>query len=551
MESFFLFMTALFSSLLLVPAVRRMAVAYGKLDTPDERKVHAVPIPRLGGVAVFLAFLFAMLVHQEFTPQVRAILCGSSVIFLTGLLDDLVGLKPKVKFLGQILACGVTMAMGDLVLANIGNLLGNGYILLPGWVAVPFTVFAVVGVTNAINLIDGLDGLAGGVSLIALAAFSLLAWVGHSEVTFALCLALMGGLLGFLKYNSYPAKIFMGDGGSLTIGFLLGFFAIMLTQGEQGVVRPVVPVVILGLPIIDTLWVMIRRLLQGQGPFSPDKTHVHHKLLDLGFHHRGVVTIIYGACLLWALVAVTLRQVPGYLLLWGYALVMVAGYLALRQVARSLRLASFLKREDRDASFRETLVFKRLQSVADGCVPLLGLALVAMLLLCLGSAGASGSQVLWPALLLVLAGGVLSLLLATETTHHFVLVFQYAAALLIIYAAEPLSAKPLVGILTVGQVELLLLALVGLLVTLKVIFRRAGELFLNTPLEFLILAMSVSVVCLSPALGLGSGMELVIAKAMVVFLGIKVLATRGRWSAGLTLAGENLALVVIAGRILL
>ncbi|BCR06703.1 hypothetical protein DESUT3_37720 [Desulfuromonas versatilis] len=548
MQYFFMFMSALFSALLLVPTVRRLAVAWGKLDTPDARKVHAVPIPRLGGVGIFLAFLFAVLVHQQTGPQVWAVLCGGVVIFLTGVLDDLYGLGPKTKFLGQILACSLTIGLGDLVLADLGNLLGLGSLVLPGWLAVPFTVFAVVGVTNAINLIDGLDGLASGVSLIALAAFSLLAWLGQATVPLALCLALMGGLLGFLKYNSYPARIFMGDGGSLTVGFLLGFLAIMLTQGEQAVVSPVVPVVILGLPIIDTLWVMSRRVLQGQGPFSPDRTHVHHKLLDLGFHHRGTVILIYGASLGWALVAVGLRQAPAYLLLWGYLLTTLAGYLALRQAIRSPRLVPFLNREDSEASLRETPLFRRLQSLADRGVPLLGGGLLVFLLLCLSSVGAEGARVPWPALLLVLAGGLLSLLLSRRLSNHFVLVFQYAAALLLIHAAEPLAATRLLGELTIGQAETAVLVLVGTLVALRIVFRQPGELFLSTPLEFLILAMSLSVVGLAASLGLGHALQPVIAKAMVVFLGVKVVAVRGRLPGGLAFAGGNLALVVIAGR---
>ncbi len=303
----------------MVPALRRWALQKGELDRPDERKVHKDPVPRLGGIAIFMAFLFSVLVFVDMTCEVRGILAGSLVIFFTGLIDDLHGLSPRRKFFGQISGCLVTMSISGLHLGYLGDLFGTGSIILPFWIAIPFTIFAVVGVINAVNLIDGLDGLAGGVAFISLAAFLLLAHLTGNFPVMLLCAAMLGAVLGFLKYNFWPARIFMGDGGSLTIGFILAFLAIHLTQASGGAISPVIPVIILGLPIIDTLRVMTRRaLLERKSPFSPDRTHLHHQFLDLGIHHRTVVLLIYGISLTLAAVPILFRSLPEYALLLSY-----------------------------------------------------------------------------------------------------------------------------------------------------------------------------------------------------------------------------------------
>jgi UDP-GlcNAc:undecaprenyl-phosphate GlcNAc-1-phosphate transferase len=299
LDCFYTFMTALFTALIVVPFLRKWALEQGNVDVPDERKMHETPMPRLGGIAIFLSFLLAVIIYVPVTPTIRGFLAGGLIIFVTGLVDDLTELSAKRKFAGEVAACLATIMLGNLWLVNLGNLFGFGEIILPTWIGIPFTVFAVVGVINAINLIDGLDGLAGGISMIALTAFFLLGLMNNDVQTALLAAAAAGAVLGFLKYNFYPARIFMGDAGSLTIGFLLGFLAVYVTQRPGATISPMVPILILGLPLLDTIWVMTSRVLQGESPFVADRTHVHHKFLSLGFEHRFTVVIIYGMALFW------------------------------------------------------------------------------------------------------------------------------------------------------------------------------------------------------------------------------------------------------------
>lgn len=328
-------MTALFAALIIVPFLLRWALDTGKVDIPDGRKVHSEAVPRIGGIAIYTAFLFSLVIYVNIPSDIRGIIAGSLLLFVTGLVDDLYGMSPRSKFLGQISGCLVTIAVGHLYVHQLGDLFGLGPIVLPLWFAIPFTVFAVVGVVNAINLIDGLDGLAGGVSVIALAAFFYLGYSAGNPQVMVLCAGLLGALLGFLKYNLYPARVFMGDVGSLVVGFILAFVAISLTQTPGSPVKPVAPLLILGLPIIDTVWVFVRRLIKGQSPFAPDLTHIHHQLLGLGLNHHFTVIAIYGISLFWAAFSVLFHDGPEPLLLVCYVMLSCALYLGLRHVTRN------------------------------------------------------------------------------------------------------------------------------------------------------------------------------------------------------------------------
>lgn len=295
--SFYLivFFTALLCSLVLIPFSRKLALATGLLDHPDRRKVHRSAMPRLGGLGIAGAVLFSVALCIKLSPMVTAYLLGAAIVIFTGLLDDIVSIPPPLKFLGQTLAALVFASEGGGELTALGNLMGLGDIQL-GPLSLVFTVLAMVGVMNAVNLSDGLDGLAGGISAIALVFFGMLAYAHQAWFSTAVALAVLGALLGFLRYNSYPARLFMGDTGSLFLGFTLAALAVRLAtvSAEFTPVSAIVPAVILSLPIMDTLWVMGNRLRQGKKPFHPDKTHLHHRLLHLGMRHGEVVPVIYG-----------------------------------------------------------------------------------------------------------------------------------------------------------------------------------------------------------------------------------------------------------------
>ncbi len=301
---------ALVAGYLLTPAVRVLAFKTGAMDHPDSRKVHNGIMPRMGGLAVYLAFIASVLLFRQVTPQVWGLLAGATVILLVGILDDIRGLSPRVKMAGQILAAMVIVHFGIQV-DFITNPL-NGNMIYLGMFSIPVTIFWVVAVTNAVNLIDGLDGLAGGVSGIAaltMAAVTWTQWGAAGMENIMLALTLVAALAGFLKHNFYPAKIFLGDTGSLFLGFTLSVMAIMGLTKSATAVSVIVPLVILGVPLMDTFFAVIRRYNEHKPIFQPDREHLHHQLLAMGLSHRQAVLVIYGLSAFLGLTAVVLNMV--------------------------------------------------------------------------------------------------------------------------------------------------------------------------------------------------------------------------------------------------
>jgi len=292
------------AALLVTPVVKRFAIAVGAVDSPDARKVHVRIMPRLGGLAIYIAFLIGYFMLQPSSPYATHILVGGFVIILTGALDDRLQLNARLKLMGQIIATVVVLNGGIRI--EFINLPFDQQLYL-GWWSVPITFLWVVGITNAVNLIDGLDGLAAGVSSIVLLTIICLAVIqGNVYVTIVAILLLMS-TLGFLVHNFYPAKIFMGDTGALFLGYMLSVLSLL---GFKNVTlfSLAVPVILLGIPISDTLFAIIRRLLSGQPPFAPDKAHLHHRLLDLGFTMRQAVLVIYGLCAVFGMTAILFSQ---------------------------------------------------------------------------------------------------------------------------------------------------------------------------------------------------------------------------------------------------
>ncbi len=522
---FYIFITALFASLIAVPGLRKWAFDTGTLDLSDERKVHKGMMPRLGGVAIFLAFFFSLLVFVDPSPTIRGILAGAMILFVTGLIDDLSGLSPKRKFLGEIAGTGVTMYVSGLHISHLGNLFGTGDLILPLWLAIPFTLFAVVGVINAINLIDGLDGLSGGVSIIALGGFALLAILyGNSEVTL-LCAALIGAIFGFLKYNSYPARIFMGDVGSLVVGFLLAFMAIHLTQGAGVKAPAIVPVLLLGLPIIDTIWVMGVRLVKGLSPFVADKTHVHHKFMDIGFGHKTSVVIIYGISMFWAVVGILLREQPAWVLLLLFIVLTTIGYQSMRYVAYHREEFAFLAFHT-PQSFLSTSFYKSLANVGNYFVWLLGLLLLAVLVLAV-SAGCCVEPGSIKVILFALAVGCGLLYLIRDVRDHFFQIYLFLVGLLLAYEIEQAGANILFSGFTLHDMTDLLFMVMAPLVVYKVIFRPKNEILVSSPLDLLVVAMCISLTIVAPQFEVAFNLPELASKAIIIFLTIKILMSHG------------------------
>ncbi len=285
----FAFIISLVATMILIPPVMKWADKIGAIDIPDERKVHTQAIPRVGGIAMVAGSVISILLLAELDQQIIAILVGFLVIWGFGLWDDKCNLNYKIKFLGQLLAVVIVVTWGDVVVRFFP--FTNGY--LADYFAIPLTIFALVGITNAINLSDGLDGLAGGTSLITVSIIALLAFDANGEMVVIISMAVAGSILGFLRHNTYPARLFMGDTGSQFLGFSLGVLVIILSQTVNSAMSPLIPLLILGLPILDTMAVMGQRLYERRSPFSPDKNHIHHKLLSIGFDHYEAVFIIY------------------------------------------------------------------------------------------------------------------------------------------------------------------------------------------------------------------------------------------------------------------
>ncbi len=290
MQLFLAFVVALSATAALIPLLAHWAPALGLTDKPGPRKVHRVPVPRVGGLAMAIGMLLPALLTITLIPAVRGVLLGLAILLVFGLWDDRATLGYRTKFLGQILAVAVCMAVGGV---RIGAVTIGTVNVLPGMLSTLVTFVFLIGVTNAVNLADGLDGLAGGMVLLCLCAIAILAAAAGKPNVTALCLIEGGAVLGFLRFNTHPARIFMGDSGSQVLGFTVGALALLATQGEDSTVSPALPLLLLGLPILDTVTVMARRIAAGRSPFAADSNHLHHRLLALGFTHREAVATVY------------------------------------------------------------------------------------------------------------------------------------------------------------------------------------------------------------------------------------------------------------------
>ena len=286
---------ALIVSFLATPLVRRLAFKIGAVDVPrDSRRMHDHPIPRLGGLAIFLGFLVSVLAYAEIDIEMQGILIGAVIIVVLGIADDIHSLPAKFKFVVQIIAalCAALHGVAIEVINNPNIFSDNEYWVLGGW-GIPISVIWIVAITNAVNFIDGLDGLADGISTIGALTMLILALIlGEHEISLV-CGALVGACVGFLPYNLNPARIFMGDTGSTFLGFILACVSIQGLFKYYAVISFLVPFIILGLPIFDTASAIIRRLLKGQSPMVADRSHIHHKLIDMGLNQKQAVSTLY------------------------------------------------------------------------------------------------------------------------------------------------------------------------------------------------------------------------------------------------------------------
>lgn len=330
------FLIALIVALAATPAVIVLADKTGAMDAPDARKVHKGPMPRIGGLAIYCGFMVSVLLMLNFgelTPEIAngviGLLLGGTLIVIIGLIDDYKNLPAKVKLLGQIVAACVVVYF-DVRIDFITDPFGD-YLYLE-YLAAPATVFWIVGLTNTVNLIDGLDGLAAGVSTIASITIMLVALQENVTLVALFTAALAGAAIGFLRYNFNPARIFMGDTGSMFLGFILAGVSVIGAVKSTATIALIVPILALGLPIMDTTFAIIRRYRGGVPIFKPDKGHLHHRLLDLGFSQKQAVLLMYVISALLGLSAVALNEVSGYMAIVIVVCVLLVVFLGARKL---------------------------------------------------------------------------------------------------------------------------------------------------------------------------------------------------------------------------
>jgi len=472
-------------TLLLMPLVVRLAKRVGAVDHPDARKVHRQVMPRMGGLTFMLCLLVIPASVLPFSDEMTAFVAGLLVVALVGLADDIVGIAPKWKFSGLFIAATLFVVLGDTSITNLGNLFGWGEVET-GVLAIPVTVVATVGFINALNLSDGLDGLAAGIAFIAvffLGCFSLL--IGDQS-TLLLSVALLGSMIGFLYFNSHPARVFMGDTGSLVLGYVLAAISLLLIKSSQGSgdasVSPVMMGTLLGLPLADTLFVMGKRIRNGTSPFLPDKTHFHHRLMHLGMPHNGVVGAIYVLMAIYGIAAIALGSLPA----WGQLLALLgliaATYTLLHLVEQSGWRIHFSGHDSVDERSGEGVVYQRMTRLTGQSIPYvtflipLALAVPAVLIELEG-------EMIVP----VFASILLAMVLYPWREEGSV---AWSNGVLYLLVFMPILCVNIYTETWLQEYLLYVTALLAFWVVLKLYFRRHGRIFLSTGLEMLLLLAS-------------------------------------------------------------
>jgi UDP-GlcNAc:undecaprenyl-phosphate/decaprenyl-phosphate GlcNAc-1-phosphate transferase len=531
------FIVGMVVTMVCLPVLVRVAGKWLMVDHPGARKVHSIAIPRVGGVAMACGVFVAALFTISLQPPDIWFLAAAAVLTIFGVLDDRFDLDYRLKFMGQLAAVAIVVVGGDVRFQSIAL---DDRLWLPTWLSLPITVFFLVGVTNAVNLADGLDGLAGGTTFLCLCAVALLSSVGLPGSSTALTLAFAGAVLGFLRFNTYPASVFMGDAGSQLLGFSIGVLSIRATQSATSEISAAIPILLLAVPILDTLSVMVQRIAEGRSPFSPDKNHIHHKLLAMGFDHHEAVMLIYVVQGALFVIAYFMRFESDLLIL-GFVTAFFLVGLGILQFAARTGWRFRAKGADPSGS-----AVPRLMSVIHkpGLLPRLSYAAIAggvgiyALLIIIETATLSGDfRILIVALLGVVLG--FSVVLRGAPLNLVEKAALYVTATVLVYLdAVVLPADRLLS--AVGWAAVVVAA-VATAVRLRLYNDRR---FLLTPLDLIVLFMALVVPSLLGTLNLPHGGALAIAKLVILFYAIEMLVT---WSERRAVWVRIAAATVLAG----
>jgi UDP-GlcNAc:undecaprenyl-phosphate GlcNAc-1-phosphate transferase len=513
------FLLAMVVTMAWLPVFGRVAAKWRIVDHPGERKVHAVPIPRIGGVAMAMGVLAAALIVVPLEAPDRYFLIAAGVVALFGGLDDRFDLDYRIKLVGQLLAAGIVILGGDI---QIHALTLDDRVMLPEWVSIPLTLFFLVGITNAINLADGLDGLAGGTTFLSLCALAMLAYSGGQVSSAALALTFAGAVLGFLRFNTFPASVFMGDAGSQLLGFAVGVLSLRATQSGSSAVSAAAPILLLALPILDTLSVMVQRISEGRSPFSADKNHIHHKLLSFGFDHHEAVMVIYAIQADLFLIAYWMRYESDVAIL-GVVTAFFFCSILLLQIAtrRRWRFRSSKNSRPNSPLTRFVTALLEPQYLPRWSYLAVAIALAVYAVLVMAETASLASDVKWLLMALLAVTIIWLTILRIRPLSMVEKGALYITAAVLVYLDTVILHDQLVfSIVNWGAI---LTAAAGTMLRLRLSQDRRFEL---TPLDLIVLFVALVVPSLPGSLGLPHGGALGIAKLVILFYAVEVLVSR-------------------------
>lgn len=543
----FSFLAALFLTMVAIPPLMRLARRIDLVDRPSARKVHTEPIPLCGGIGAALAATVPVLMWAPLDPPLRAALAGALIVLALGIIDDARPLAYGWKFLGQ--GAAVALAMTGGVVAHHMPLFGLDAV--PAWLGYALTALFLVAVTNAVNLADGLDGLAGGCTMLTLLAIAVLAYPAGGHALMIVAAALIGALLGFLRFNTYPATVFLGDTGSMFLGFLTAAMAILLVETTHTALSPALPLLLVGLPLLDTGIAFTRRIVAGKSPFKADRSHIHHQLLACGLTQMEAVSVIYLIQGTMVAAAVLLRYESDWLVLGTFVAVSLAVALPLGWArSRGWQLrgepeAAVERTDPEGRPERRNLWLRRLTWLPVGSLRYVAVALALFLL----AAPFLSSQV--PRDIGIVAAGAVMFAFAARflLRNHRVLIDRgvvfLAVGISAYFAASWMEAAP--GRTWMVGVYLAMLAVV-LALAIRVTRR---SLFRVTPQDLLILFLAVTVPNLSGEAATRYAVQEMVAILLVLFYAGEVVIANDRRSRHLLSATAAVALAIVAAQSLL
>lgn len=529
---------AIVLSMVLVPLAMRMAPLLGLVDLPDRRKVHSIPIPRVGGIGIVIGALGASLWWLPPEPLYQSFIFGALVLFVFGLVDDRYEASHYTKFVGQFIAAALVVFYGGLYVERIPFLSPHPIDPLVGEL---FTLFALVGVINAANHSDGLDGLAGGLTLISLAAMALIAHQAGGTPLVVLSLAVMGSIAGFLRFNTHPATVFMGDSGSQFLGFAAGFLVVLLTQRVNPALSPAVVALLLGLPVIDILAVFYLRASGGMNWFKATRNHIHHRLLDSGVSHQTTVIFIYGIQLLFVCIGFTLRYQSDALILAVYGLLVGALFALLVWLERAGTnsvLAGMVQTVNRDIS-----ALRRFAWVQRGPILLLSALLPTYLIGAVVVTTSVPPDFFWfSAALLLLAAGVL----VSERLKRWHV--EKAVVLpLVTFCVFLCEMNPPPVLLDLPLVQKVFFGIVACTIILDLKFGMDAG-FRTTSLDYLAVFLVILVTLFSSPQMTGPGLADFAVKIIILFYGCELVLSHGGGLSRALIAGALFALAILSFR---